>query len=69
MRGVRREEVLDLTAYEKIREAFLARTIELKRARRIAMGDRLTFIFENRDTVRFQIQEMLRASRPKRRRS
>ena len=63
MRGVRREEVLDLVAYEKIREAFLARTIELKRPRRIAVGDRLTFIFENRDTVRFQIQEMLRAER------
>ncbi len=63
MRGVRREEVLDLFAYEKIREAFLARTIELKRPRRIAVGDRLTFIFENRDTVRFQIQEMLRAER------
>lgn len=63
MRGVRREEVLDLVGYEKIREAFLARTIELKRPRRIAVGDRLTFIFENRDTVRFQIQEMLRAER------
>ena len=29
----------------------------------IAVGDRLTFIFENRDTVLFQIQEMLRAER------
>jgi len=63
MRGVLREEVLDLTGYERIREAFLARTIELKRPRRISVGDRLTFIFENRDTVLFQIQEMLRAER------
>ena len=63
MRGVRRDEVLDLTGYERIREAFLARTIALKRPRRIAVGDRLTFIFENRDTVLFQIQEMLRAER------
>jgi hypothetical protein len=63
MRGVRRDEILDLTGYERIREAFLARTIELKRPRRISVGDRLTFIFENRDTMIFQIQEMLRAER------
>ena len=63
MRGVRRDEVLDLTGYERIREAFLAKTIALKRPRRISVGDRLTFIFENRDTVLFQIQEMLRAER------
>jgi len=63
MRGVRRDEILDLTGYERIREAFLAKTIELKRPRRISLGDRLTFIFENRDTMIFQIQEMLRAER------
>ena len=63
MRGVRRDEVLDLVAYERIREDFLAKTIALKRPRRISVGDRLTFIFENRETVLFQIQEMLRAER------
>ncbi len=63
MRGVRRDEVLDLVAYEKIRPAFLEKTIKLKQPRRIAVGDRLTFIFENRDTALFQIQEMLRAER------
>jgi len=63
MRGVRRDEVLDLTGYEKIRESFLANTIALKKPRRIFVGDRLTFIFENRATVLFQIQEMLRAER------
>jgi Protein of unknown function (DUF3501) len=63
MRGVLREEVLDLVAYERIRPEFLERTIALKRLRRISVGDRLTFIFENRDTVLFQIQEILRAER------
>jgi hypothetical protein len=63
MRGVRREEILDLVAYEKIRPEFLEKTIALKQPRRISVGDRLTFIFENRDTVLFQIQEMLRAER------
>ena len=63
MTGVTREQVLDLVAYERIREDFLAKTIALKRPRRIGVGDRLTFIFENRDTVLFQIQEMCRVER------
>ena len=63
MRPVRREELLDLVAYEKSRDAYLARIIDYKRTRRVPVGDRLTFIFENRETVRFQIQEMLRAER------
>jgi hypothetical protein len=56
-------EILDLTAYEKIRPQFVEKMIALKRPRRIAVGDRLTFIFENRDTVTFQVQEMTRAER------
>jgi hypothetical protein len=63
MRGVKRDEVLDLVAYERIRPEFLELTIAKKKPRRIFVGDRLTFIFENRDTVLFQIQEMLRAER------
>jgi hypothetical protein len=63
MRPVHRDDLLDLVAYEKARDAYLAQTIQYKRARRVHVGDRLTFIFENRETVRFQIQEMLRAER------
>jgi hypothetical protein len=63
MKPVEASEILDLTAYEKIREGFLAETIAMKKNRRIPLGDRLTFIFENRDTVIFQIQEMTRAER------
>jgi uncharacterized protein DUF3501 len=63
MRKLRRDEILDLVAYERVRPEFLAHTIELKKPRRVAVGDRLTFIFENLDTVRFQVQEMLRAER------
>lgn len=57
------DEILDLTAYEKVRQEFRARIIELKAPRRVSVGNELTFLFENRDTVRFQIQEMLRAER------
>jgi hypothetical protein len=57
------DDLLDLVAYEKARERARARVIELKRPRRIAVGPELTFIFENRDTVWFQVQEMLRTER------
>ena len=63
MKPIQAEELLDLTRYELERDAIRARVIALKRFRRVAVGDELTFIFENRDTVRFQIQEMLRTER------
>jgi hypothetical protein len=56
-------EVKDLVEYEKARDAMRARVIELKRNRRVAVGDNITFLFENRDTVLFQIQEMVRTER------
>ena len=62
MRPIDRSDVLDRVAYEKVRESFRDRLIELKKQRRIGLGDHLTFIFENRETVLFQIQ-MLRAER------
>ena len=63
MRPVDPSEILDLTAYERVRADFLRRMIEHKRPRRIGVGDKLTFIFEDRDTVIFQIQELTRAER------
>jgi hypothetical protein len=63
MEKVSLSEVLDLVAYEKVRDAMRARVIERKRRRRVAVGDHLTFLFENRDTVLFQIQEMVRTER------
>ena len=63
MKPVQADELLDLTRYELEREAIRARVIALKRLRRIAVGNELTFLFENRDTVRFQVHEMLRTER------
>jgi hypothetical protein len=63
MKKIDAKELLDLTAYEKAREAMRARIIELKKNRRISVGDQITVLFENRDTVLFQIQEMLRTER------
>jgi hypothetical protein len=56
-------EIKDLVAYEKVREDMRARVIELKNARRIAVGDNVTVLFENRQTVVYQIQEMIRTER------
>jgi hypothetical protein len=63
MRKVEPSEILDLTAYEKVRPERLEQMIAMKRPRRIHVGDALCFLFENRDTVIFQIQEMTRVER------
>jgi len=57
------EEIKDLTAYERVREEMRASVIALKKNRRISVGDSVTLLFENRDTVLFQIQEMVRTER------
>jgi len=63
MQKVTLDEIIGTERYEKIRDDFRRRIIELKKHRRLTVGDRVTFVFENRDTVLFQIQEMLRAER------
>ncbi|MBI3079284.1 MAG: DUF3501 family protein [Deltaproteobacteria bacterium] len=63
MRKVRLEEVKPLAEYERAREAARSRIIALKQRRRVQVGDRISLLFENRDTVLFQIQEMIRAER------
>ncbi len=56
-------DIADLRAYEREREDFRAEVIELKKRRRIAVGPHITVLFENRETVRFQIQEMARVEK------
>lgn len=63
MKPVDRSELLELGAYEEIRERFRARVIEEKKLRRVALGSNMSVVFENHDTVLFQIQEMLRTER------
>jgi hypothetical protein len=57
------DDIVDLRAYEREREDFRARIIALKKRRRISVGPVVTFVFENADTVRFQIQEMARVEK------
>lgn len=63
VRPVSLEDVVGLARYEEIRDDFRRRIIDLKKRRRVSVGDHLTFVFENFDTVLFQIQEMIRAER------
>jgi uncharacterized protein DUF3501 len=63
MNKIERSEILGLGPYEEVRGRFRQRIIDLKRDRRITVGDRVTLVFENRDTLLFQIQEMLRTER------
>jgi hypothetical protein len=54
-------DVKPLPNYEAMRDAMRARVIDLKKGRRVPLGDRISLVFENRETVLFQIQEMVRA--------
>ena len=63
MKKVAIDDIVGLAGYEKIRQDLRRRIIELKQKRRVSVGDRVSLVFENRDTVFFQIQEMLRVER------
>ncbi len=60
MRPLVLDEIVGVGAYEALRDDYRARLIAHKRPRRLAVGDRVTLIFENRETIRFQVQEMIR---------
>lgn len=63
MLPIKRSEILPLGEYETIRPHFRDRIIAMKKPRRISVGEHISVIFENRDTVLYQIQEMLRTER------
>jgi hypothetical protein len=56
-------DVVNFFEYEKVREDRRRRVIALKQKRRVEVGPYLSFVFENRETLLFQIQEMCRAER------
>jgi hypothetical protein len=49
--------------YERVRGEARRRVAEMKRHRRVALGDELSLVFENRETIRAVVEEMLRAER------
>ena len=63
MRPVTRESLLDYVTYEERREGIRRRVFAVKAPRRVHVGSLLTFLFENTETIRYQVQEMMRAER------
>lgn len=61
MLPVNREEILDYQSYNDSRDRIRGEALAAKAPRRIHVGNVLTFLFENRTTVRYQVQEMMRA--------
>src|SRR5687767_15892596 len=63
MAKISRESLLTLEAYARTRNEFRARVIAHKKNRTVHVGEHVTLIFEDELTMRYQIQEMLRAER------
>lgn len=63
MKPVERSSILDYVTYEEQRESLRPRILAAKALRRVHIGDSLTILFENADTVRYQVQEMVRIER------
>jgi hypothetical protein len=63
MMVITRESLMSLEAYAKVRKEFRANVMAHKKHRTVALGDNITLLFEDEMTMRYQIQEMLRAER------
>lgn len=63
MRRVMRADVVDFETYRERRPTWRPAVIAIKDRRRIHVGLHLTFLFENTETIRYQIQEMMLAER------
>ena len=61
VRPIVRTDIKGPRLYEPIRDDYRKRVIELKRPRRLLLGDRVSMVFENRHTLTMQVEEMCRA--------
>ena len=60
---VSREEILDFVTYEAQRATLREAVMRTKAPRRVHVGPHLTLLFENHETMRYQVLEMVRAER------
>jgi Protein of unknown function (DUF3501) len=63
MPKIERDSLMTLEAYARERNAFRARVMAHKKDRTVHLGENVTLIFEDELTMRYQVQEMLRAER------
>ncbi len=62
-RLIERSDIVDYQTYEDTRDEVRAHIFEVKKPRRIHLGENLTFLFENRETLIYQVQEIMRAEK------
>jgi hypothetical protein len=60
MDPLERKDILDFMTYCEQREGIRASAMAAKALRRVHLGEHLTFLFENRETIRYQVLEMVR---------
>ena len=60
---IERSSLMTLEAYARERLQFRARVMAHKKNRTVQLGEHLTLVFEDEFTIRYQVQEMLRAER------
>ena len=60
MQPLQPEDLMTLERYAREREAFRSRVLAHKQARQLAIGPEVTWSFEDRLTIQYQVQEMLR---------
>ncbi len=60
---IRAADILPLGEYERRREELRGRAMSARAARRLPLGPHASLVFESRDTVHYQIQEVVRAER------
>jgi hypothetical protein len=63
VRPLEPRDLVDLERYEALRPDYREAVIAHKRRRRVALGEKVTLVFEDRETLRFQVLEMLRVER------
>ena len=63
MPRITRDSLMSLEAYARARNEFRSKVIAHKKARKVALGDHVTLLFEDELTIRYQVQEMLRIER------
>lgn len=61
VRPITRRDIKGPALYGPIRDDYRKHVIEIKRARRVLIGDRVSLVFENRHTISVQIEEICRA--------
>ena len=63
MKKLTRQDLFSLEKYAEIRPQFRTQILEHKKNRNVAVGPHTTLYFEDRQTIQYQVQEMLRVER------